>query len=402
MDMMKEQRILHVVINDFKPDYRVLKEVVTLRAAGADVEVYALLGRGQEAREIIDGVKVRRFRLWTRGLPARPFAWPLKYLECVGRMSLASLSSNVAVVHGHDILGLIPAAIIKGLRRSRLVYDSHELWSDSNHKAANPAWLTFLIQSFERLFARRADAVITVSESIADEMQRGLGIEKPRVIRNVPEARAREGGGGLRERLGIPASACVFLYVGAILPNRGIDTLFEAFSKLDGGAHLVLLGTERLPDWAASYVDRCGGRIHVVPPVPPRLVPVLASAADVGLVPIRGVNKNHQFCLPNKLFEYVQAHLAVIASDMPEMRRLIAERQIGLTFEDGNSESAAEAMRTVLADPLVLQAMKEASARASRELTWEREGMKLLALYEGLFVADAPRVARHPRPAEGG
>lgn len=288
------------------------------------------------------------------------------------------------VVHAHDVSGLVPGAVM-ALKRGRvLIYDSHEFWSDSNHKEANPAWMTATLTRVERLLARRARATITVSEGIADEMTRVLRIPRPAVIRNVPEAARPVGGSGLRRRLGIPEGATIFIYIGGILPNRGVDVLLRAFVQLDNPiAHLVFLGAEDLPDWIEiPEVTRVQERLHFVPPVHPREVVPLARGADVGVHPMRGTSTNHRLCLPNKLFEYIQSGLAVFTSDVPEMRALVERNGFGRTFRDGDIDSAVAGMSLFISDPQTLATMREAVRNAARHFTWEAESDLLIKVYE--------------------
>ena len=132
-----------------------------------------------------------------------------------------------------------------------------------------------------------------------------------------------------------------------------------------------------------------GGRIFFYPPVPPDVLLYYAADATIGVHPIRGSNLNHQYCLPNKLFEYLQVGLPVAVSDLPEMAAVVKRYGVGETFEDGNPRSLATALNAILEDPEKMKRYTEAAQRAAGELNWEREERKLLEVYEKVL-----RVAR--------
>src|SRR5204862_4873387 len=97
------------------------------------------------------------------------------------------LRCRPSIVHAHDVDGLVIGYFASRLCGARLIYDAHELWADPAHTQGMPQWVGHGLRQLEGFFARRADASITVSDSIADHMAQHQGITRPRVVRNVPE-----------------------------------------------------------------------------------------------------------------------------------------------------------------------------------------------------------------------
>jgi glycosyltransferase involved in cell wall biosynthesis len=110
-----------------------------------------------------------------------------------------------------------------------------------------------------------------------------------------------------------------------------------------------------------------------------------AADADIGINPIPAACLNTRYCLPNKLFEYMMAGLAVIASDLPELRKVVVDHDVGLVFDPVTPETIAGAIRALAQDEARL-ARCRANARAAARTTynWEAAQQPLLAAYAAL------------------
>ncbi|MEZ5730029.1 MAG: glycosyltransferase family 4 protein [Burkholderiaceae bacterium] len=126
--------------------------------------------------------------------------------------TITGLRADVVVAHD---LPMLPVAVDAAARRgAKLVYDNHELFVEQGL----PRWLSRRWRRLEASLIGRADAVITVNESIARELERRYGLARVHVILNAERAlapAARAPTGRLRAALGLPASARVLLYQGA-------------------------------------------------------------------------------------------------------------------------------------------------------------------------------------------
>jgi len=124
------------------------------------------------ARETVAGVDVHRFRLRSRPLPRAKPIQLLKYGEAWSRMVRAGSAWRPDIVHAHDLTGLPIGASVARRSGARWIYDAHELWCDPSYAMIWARWLFVAGLALERRLARRADAVITVSDGLADAMNR--------------------------------------------------------------------------------------------------------------------------------------------------------------------------------------------------------------------------------------
>jgi glycosyltransferase involved in cell wall biosynthesis len=98
------------------------------------------------------------------------------------------------------------------------------------------------------------------------------------------------------------------------------------------------------------------------------------------------VGLNNYYTSPNKLFEYCAAGVPIACSRFPELVQVVEGLGLGRTFDPESPASIAQAVDALVEDPHALAEARAAVASAAAEFTWEREKLKLLAVYEGLKV----------------
>ncbi|MRS03085.1 glycosyltransferase, partial [bacterium] len=109
------------------------------------------------------------------------------------------------------------------------------------------------------------------------------------------------------------------------------------------------------------------------------------SGGDIGVHAISNTCLNHEYCLPNKLFEYIHAGLAVLCTNLKEMSHVVRENDIGLTFQDKDPDDLASKMKHLIENTGELQRYKLNSKNLSQSMTWEHEFTVLEQLYQELL-----------------
>lgn len=398
-------KIVMLVRNPVSRDARVLREARTLAAAGHQVTVIGTAAAGLPASESREGFHIRRIPIvpaWASALTGSgtntvdpsastdvPRRAARRYTGIVRAARDALVTREFAraaeairadAYHAHDLNVLAAAARAAKKHRAKLVYDAHEFYPGVNGLTPFDRRRWSFVES--RL-VKRADACITVSGAIADEMARRYGIEKPVVVRNTPE-RAE------RREVEVPdvlrADTDTLLYIGWIARGRGLLPVVRALALLPDRVHLVLLGPERgvFGDDVRARASELGvaERVHFLGATDPANIVALASHATIGLVTVENTGLSYLLSLPNKLFECVQAGLPVLGSDFPEIRALLAERDAGVTCDPSDPAAIARAVTGLLGDRARLARLADNARRAGAELTWESEQATLLAVYE--------------------
>lgn len=285
------------------------------------------------------------------------------------------------LVVSSDLPGLVGAGRAARALGVGHVHDCHELYLESTSFRPTEK---HVLQPMERHWFRRADAVVCVNDSIADEYRQRCG-RRPVVVRNcAPRMVMDDDVRDLRELAGLAREARVVLYQGGFSGGRGLDVCVAAVAGLPADVHLVLLGFGPLREELVHQAGDLGleGRVHIVDAVPPEELTSWTRSADVGLIPYQPVSRNNYLALPNKIFEYTAVGLPIVVSDLPELRRVALDEGCGQVYDPFDADSLTAALRDVL-DPDRLPRYREAATRYGRDNVWENEREILISAFLG-------------------
>lgn len=324
-----------------------------------------------------------RRRIRTFLMPSHRFLQAIKFGRLAGR---AAATLEPVAFHCHDLNSILAGAIGRRIHPAPMIYDSHELWPHRNRpdKRRRKTWI---VEKGDRFWSRRADAVITVNDSIADHMTRRYGLRTVNVIRNVPaiSKQVEREGDSILDATERPA----LLYVGGIQSNRGLEELIAAMSDIPHGT-LIAIGPGQ--DQYRHTLEKLARDLGVADRVEfPGLIPherLIATmrGADIGFALIKNYCLSYYLSLPNKFSEYVHAGVPIVASNFPEMQRLIDHYEIGIACDPEDPKDIAKAVCDLLDRPADLLRMRENMPRAAQELNWEGEQTKLITLYRDLVL----------------
>ena len=376
-------KVVHIVVNSFDNDSRVIRECKTLSENGNDLTVIAYLEEGMLARESNYGFKTIRIKLFTKEWSNHPFIQVFKYIEFLIRALFTIKSIKPDICHGHDPDGLIIAYFVKLIYKCQLIYDSHELWAYSNHMRNYNNILYKIGRWIEKKIISKSDAVITVSNSIAKVIQSENNVSNISVIRNMPEI-ITEDYHFTRKDFQFPECNNIVIYVGNVVNGRGINNLIQAMTNVQDDIGLVIMGRES--PYRQRMIDRVDelqltNRISFVDAVRSEQVVSVCKLANAGIISSRNVCESYYLCLPNKMFEYIQAGLPVLCSEFPEMKNVIQDYHVGLTFNPDNPIHISNKINEIFVAEDKYNGFCDASVEAAKILNWNNEQAKLLAVY---------------------
>lgn len=181
--------IVMLVLNDITSDARVHKQAASLAREGYSVTVLGLFDQALPEREEKSGYKILRLKISSFRAQAGALAQIIRYLEFNLHAVISILPLRPKVCHAHAIQALPACWLAAKLSRCKLIYDSHEYERGQDFSAGSriPRLMRLLWTWPEKLFIRSADIVLTVSDSIAESLVQVYHIERPFVIRNIPE-----------------------------------------------------------------------------------------------------------------------------------------------------------------------------------------------------------------------
>ena len=297
---------------------------------------------------------------------------------------------NADVYHAEDPPVLPAACWAADRTRAKVVMETGEFYTDVVDKSIYPAYRHGLHSSFEKTYVYRPDAVIVECGSSADAYANLYGIPRPVILRNVPRLAGTE----TYQRPPQPWDGRILrvLFHGRMQPRlRGLELVVEAAAYLNDRVQVTLRG----PFLSESYgrelrnliEERGFKRVVLEPPVPHDQLIQLARPFHVGIIPlITDVTLQFKYTLPNKLFEYMAAGLAVVATEgLVEVDGVVRHTQSGLTFRNRDPRHLAEILNYLAGHRSELMQMRTNAWRAvCEEYNWEREQQKVIALYESL------------------
>lgn len=419
---MSRPRAVCLVANTAAPYSRALRVARSLTEAGWDVEIAAVAGRGLPPEDR-DGVVVTRryspsgpLRRWVGQPPApRPptrllqilalnldkalkaALWPL-HVRAWWRTLRRELPP-AELYHAFGILTLPVALDLARIARRRggrglVVYDVIDAILDSNNYSRTPAPILARYRRAEAGWVRRADAVVTVNEPIADHCHALWPFrERPSVLLNCqprwapPAVRPDL----IREATGLPAERRIVLFIGKLGRQRGLEMAAEAVFRARDAA-LVMIGESVNREWAEaleakSREPRFAGRHVVLPPVHPDAVRSWAASADVSIIAVPANSLNQRLSTPNKFWESLAAGTpVVIGRDLEVMREIVERHDLGAVADPTDAEDLAQGLAAVLdQSPDAYAAMRERCLAVTRDqYTWETAVRPYLALVAGL------------------
>ncbi|MEU4380818.1 glycosyltransferase family 4 protein [Micromonospora echinofusca] len=367
------------------------------------------LSRAQEARKglatPVDQLYTRFWqtvagdRAWRRLDPAL-WDFELAYGPVVDKLRPDLIHANDFRMLGVGARAKLRAAA-KG-RRVALVWDAHEFlpgirrWNDS------PRWLP-ANTAHEREYAPYADAVLTVSDGLADLLRERHRLpEQPTVVLNTPSSADAAGAGDgvpdIRELCGIGPDVPLLVYSGAAAEQRGLGIMVEALTELPD-AHVALVVPRPAAPYVKGLVVRAGelgvaGRVHVLSYVPHHQVVPFLSGASVGVIPIHHW-PNHEIALITKFFEYSHARLPLVVSDVRTMAETVRSTGQGEVFRAEDVGDFVRVVRGVLADPGRYREVYERPGLLE-SWTWEAQARVLDGVYSRLLPDHPPAPTHGP------
>ena len=270
----------------------------------------------------------------------------------------------------HDAL-LLPVALAlrdrpQNRENCKVIMDAREFYPlEFENNAAWRLVLGGLNTYLCKRYLPKADAVFTVSPGLAEGYAAQYGIQ----CRLLPSYADRR---DLVPHQTPPAGPIRCIHHGGAMPGRKLETMIETMRLLGDGFTLDFMLMPNKPAYLEVLRKQAAGmdNVRFLAPVPmPEIVSFIAQY-DIGLFLLPPNTFNHRHTLPNKLFEFIQARLAVAVGPSPDMAGLVREYGLGIVADDFTPEAMAAAFQSLA--PSAIDELKQRSHAAAMELSWER------------------------------
>ena len=359
-------RVVVSVTNDLVGDRRVAKVCASLHSAGHDVLLLGCI-KGRTAG-IERPYRVRRMKMLAR----KGF---LFYMEFNVRLFFILLFTRKDALLCNDTDALAANYAASVVCRCPLVFDAHELFPEVPELVGRRFVKWFWTRLEDFIFPRLRHCY-TVCQSIADYYAERYGIRMG-VVRNIPVMSAPR----LPARLPgpVPEGKRMILYQGAVNVGRGLEWAIPAMRWLDDCV-LVICGNGDLLEEMRALALREGvaGRVVFTGRIPAEELDAYTVQADAGLVLLDNLGLSYYYSLPNRIFDFMKFGVPVLATDFPEIRRVVDGCKSGILTSTHSPEEIARLIREMLAEWGTPAAKERLRSQASR-FDWREEAKVVLA-----------------------
>ncbi len=369
-------KVMVAVINDLVTDQRVHRSCQWLHGQGHSV---MLIGRVLRSSLPLDSRPYRFVRmklLFNKG--------PWFYAAFNIRLFFRLMFSRFDLVWANDLDTLWACRLASRLKRKKIVFDSHEYFTGVPELVNRPRVQKFW-KRIEQRIVPKLPFMITVNDSIATLFRSEYHIPVY-VLRNVP-ARSNDTHCKTREELGLPVNKKILIIQGrGINIDRGVEEAVLAMKHVEGALLLIIGGGDVFPMLRKTIqIHELNDKVRIIDAMPANELRHFTRNADIGITLDKDTNINYRFSLPNKVFDYLHAGLAVLSSNLPELKNIVTTYQVGIVSCNHDPEQIALHINEMISDAGRLNVWKQNASNASAALSWENESNILNEIFSEYF-----------------
>lgn len=368
-------RVAYFILNPFDIDTRARLEVETIGRMGHQVDMIVTVGA--RTKEFL-GYPIHRIGQLT---------WPsrkIRFIQYNLKAALIGMRLKADIYHAVDVDTLAAAFWAANRTGGKVIYEARELYTE-----LEPLRSRNLVRSFwgylEKRLIGKAARVVTINDSIADELCRRYRIKRPDVIRNVAKSPVSISPVDLRRKFGIPDDHKIIVYQGVLRRGQGLLYQLDILQHLE---KVVMLFIGRGPIEAElkekSSSLNVEDKVIFAGRVPPDELLNYTASADAGILLMEDIALNNRLALPQKLFQYLSAGLPQVVSPMPEISGFVEGENTGVVVSLSDPREAADTIGGFIFDEGLYSAVRENCRRSSLKNNWETESVKWIEIYENL------------------
>jgi glycosyltransferase involved in cell wall biosynthesis len=229
---------------------------------------------------------------------------------------------------------------------------------------------------------RQMDRIVVISDGLRRwYLEHGLPPDRVLTARDAVSLRAFEGLSRkeAREALGIGPDTPTVCYLGHLYPWKGVDVLLQAAPRLDPEVRIYVVGgmapdLDRIAEGARDLPN-----VEVTGHLPPQQARRYLVACDLAVMPFTGrtaIAREHTS--PLKLFEYMAAGCAIVASDLPSLREVLVDGHNAVLVPPDDPAALAAGITRVLRDHELTARIQRAARAEVEEHTWTRRAASVL------------------------
>ncbi|MEN8124248.1 MAG: glycosyltransferase [Bacteroidota bacterium] len=368
------QRIIVSVTNDLVTDQRVKKVCDSLQDLDFNI---ILIGRKlPDSLTIKRNYKtIRMSLLFNKGF--------LFYAEYNIRLFFKLIFLKSDVLLANDLDTLLPNFLISKMLSKKLVYDSHELFTEVPELITRPKIRDFWLQIEKYIFPKLKN-VYTVNKKIADFYEKKYKIPV-KIIRNIPPKLSDI---KIDDNLSykIKGDKKMLIFQGSgINIDRGAEEAVQMMQYVNNSVLYIIGSGDVIKNLKELIIDyNLENKVFIKNKMPYNDLMEYTKIADLGITLDKGTNLNYEYSLPNKVFDYVKAQIPILTSNREVVSKIVSENNIGFVCKTHNPKKLAEIVNTILFDEELNKNWKMNLKKVAEIYTWENESEKLKEIFKNI------------------
>jgi glycosyltransferase involved in cell wall biosynthesis len=360
-------RIYFTVTTDLTYDQRMIRICTSLAAAGYEV---VLVGR-----KVKNSVPLKKMPFQQKRIYCSFEKGKLFYVEYNIRLFFYLLLKKMDVIGAIDLDTILPCYFISKLKKTKRVYDAHELFCEMKEIATRP-FIYKCWKKIERFTVPEFINGYTVNQPISDEFKKMYGVDYA-VVRNIAL---------LKEPTPVLKTEKFILYQGAVNEGRSFETLIPAMQQVN--SKLIICGDGNFLEQAKQLVKQYQLEDKVIfkGKIAPDELRKITQEAYIGITLFENVGLSNYYSLANRFFDYMQAAIPQLCVDYPVYKDINAQYEVAVLINDLSPENIAAQLNNLLVNDVLYKTIQQNCMQARTVLNWQEEEKKLLAFYNNLFA----------------
>ncbi|MFZ4727008.1 MAG: glycosyltransferase family 4 protein, partial [Paludibacter sp.] len=333
-----KKSIIITVSSDLSTDQRVLKVAYSCYSNGYDVLLVGRYLKNSQALKL--PYRFKRFRLLFNHSA-------LFYIELNIRFFFLLLFSSSDIFLSNDTDTILANYIASKVRRKKLVFDAHELFPEVPELVSRPK-IKRIWEILEDSIFPKLTHSYTVCASIADYYNKKYNL-KMRVVRNVPQFRTSN---NKEKKLYYPNKK-IIIYQGALNTGRGLEWVLNAMPMIEN-AMLVIIGDGDIKHELELQTKnlKIEDKVVFLGKISAENLQDYTSSATLGLCLLEDKGLSYFYALPNRIFDYIQAGVPVLATRFPEIANIVETYKTGTLIDHYEPDYLANTINDLLEFPL--------------------------------------------------
>ena len=329
-----------------------------------------------------------------RVLPPRP-AFLIQTLTYLIALTVSALNPfrkfRADLIYSRDPLTLVLFSL--WTRSAKLCYEAHQL-----SRSRIQTWCV-----------RRVGMVVAVTGILAQRMREKGAVHVTAAHDGFSTARFADPPDQVtaRQRFDLPADALIIGYVGRLHTlgmSKGVEAVIDAIAQVhradqDSQSNqdrqaltLLLVGG---PDDQAQvlrqrWIDRGLPADHLYSPgtLPPDRIPTVLAACDICTMPLPWTEHFAYYASSLKLFEYMAAKRAIVASDLPSTAEVVQDGRSALLFPPDDVDALATVFTRLRDDPDLRKRLADAAYQDVWQYQWRSRAEKIIEAIRELNITN--------------